>query len=295
MRNGNKNNTGGTFSDNSGTWNIPNGHHVMNKGAYQFKDNEESILELIQRITDGFRRLYIAAKYQFHRSTFGIFRSLKASWVKTAFISLAVYVVFFRGENSITSLESPVTWATEMLETGTSNPVNWASSVTMAGSSENPFAPASPADLREQPVKKYINRFTKVAVAEMDKYGVPASILMAQGIIESRCGSSILASKVNNHFGIKCFSKKCKKGHCTNFEDDFHKDFFRTYTSAWESWRDHSILLSSGRYKALHENGKDYNAWAKGLKRLGYATDNSYDTKLISIIKKYQLDRLDDL
>lgn len=155
----------------------------------------------------------------------------------------------------------------------------------------NEAAPTT--NIRQEKVKAYIRRYAKVAIAEHKKFGIPASIKMAQALIESRAGASTLAQKNNNHFGIKCFSKKCKSGHCTNLTDDSHKDFFRSYYSAWEGWRAHSQLLSSKRYKPLQKYGNDYKAWAKGLKSIGYATDKKYDKKLIDIIEKYQLYRLD--
>ncbi len=127
----------------------------------------------------------------------------------------------------------------------------------------------------------------------MEKYGIPASISLAQGLIESRAGSSKLAVNNNNHFGIKCFSRHCRKGHCTNFTDDTHKDFFRKFPSPWESWRAHSQLLSSGRYTKLRKNGRDYRKWAYGLKSIGYATDRTYAEKLIGIIERYELYKYD--
>ncbi|HHJ49829.1 MAG TPA: hypothetical protein ENJ88_02880 [Phaeodactylibacter sp.] len=146
---------------------------------------------------------------------------------------------------------------------------------------------------KDRRYKAYIRRFQKVARVEMEKFGIPASISMAQGLVESDGGASVLATRNNNHFGIKCFSRSCKKGHCSNFSDDHHKDFFRIYGSAWESWRAHSKLLANGKYKSLKKYGKDYKAWARGLKRLGYATDPNYANKLIRVIEKYQLYRLD--
>lgn len=139
----------------------------------------------------------------------------------------------------------------------------------------------------------YIKRFSKVAISEMQKYGVPASISLAQGLIESRAGTSKLAVSNNNHFGIKCFSRRCKKGHCSNFTDDTHKDFFRKFAAPWDSWRHHSVMLSKGRYKPLHKYGRDYRKWAIGLKRLGYATDPKYDITLIGIIENYELWKYD--
>lgn len=156
----------------------------------------------------------------------------------------------------------------------------------------NPQAPISPTYLNELQVTTYMKRFKDVAKTEQEKYGVPASINMAQALIESRAGSSSLAKQNNNHFGIKCFSKRCKKGHCSNFSDDHHKDFFRKYGSAWQSWREHSKMLTSGRYKELTKSS-DYRDWAKGLAALGYATDSNYEKKLVYIIEQYGLDKLD--
>ncbi|MEM9920137.1 MAG: glucosaminidase domain-containing protein [Bacteroidota bacterium] len=141
----------------------------------------------------------------------------------------------------------------------------------------------------------YVKRFAHVAQGEMKKYGIPASITLAQGLIESNAGDSRLSRENNNHFGMKCFSRKCKKGHCTNFTDDSHKDFFRKYQTAWESYRAHSLMLhNSQRYKKLFKLGKqDYKAWAGGLSKAGYATDRRYAQKLVYIIEDLKLDQFD--
>ncbi len=152
------------------------------------------------------------------------------------------------------------------------------------------YAPVNVKQLEDRySPKEYINRFKGVAISEMKKFGIPASITLAQGLVESRAGNSKLAVQNNNHFGIKCFSKKCGKGHCTNHFDDNHKDFFRKYDSVWESFRDHSKILQKDRYKKLKKHGRDYKKWAKGLKQAGYATDKRYDKKLIATIQKYKL------
>jgi flagellum-specific peptidoglycan hydrolase FlgJ len=141
----------------------------------------------------------------------------------------------------------------------------------------------------------YVNRFVDVAQKEMMKYGIPASITLAQGLIETNAGDSRLARQNNNHFGMKCFSKKCGKGHCANFTDDSHKDFFRKYKSSWESYRAHSKLLMGKRYRHLKKLGsEDYNGWARGLKKAGYATDKRYAEKLINIIDELKLYRFDN-
>jgi len=140
----------------------------------------------------------------------------------------------------------------------------------------------------------YIERFVKVAQTEMEKYGIPASITLAQGLLESNVGESRLSIRNNNHFGMKCFSRSCGKGHCSNFTDDSHKDFFRKYGSAWESYRAHSKMLGGKRYRSLKKLGKkDYKNWAKGLKKAGYATDKRYAEKLINLIEGLELYRYD--
>ncbi|MEM8909405.1 MAG: glucosaminidase domain-containing protein [Bacteroidota bacterium] len=148
--------------------------------------------------------------------------------------------------------------------------------------------------LRKQ--RAYVKRFAHVAQSEMRKYGVPASIKLAQGLIESNAGESALSNRNNKHFGMNCFSRNCKKGHCSNFTDDSHKDFFRIYKSPWESYRAHSKMLNSDRYRHLFKLEKtDYKAWAKGLKKAGYATDKRYAEKLINIIEELQLYKFDNI
>ncbi len=143
---------------------------------------------------------------------------------------------------------------------------------------------------------QYVRRFHKVAQTEMEKFGIPASITLAQGLLESNVGESRLATHNNNHFGIKCFSRTCSKGHCSNFTDDSHKDFFRKYKSAWESYRAHSLLLQrNSRYKHLFNlKHDDYKAWARGLKKAGYATDKQYAEKLINLIQDLGLHEYDE-
>lgn len=141
----------------------------------------------------------------------------------------------------------------------------------------------------------YVDHFVDVAKKEMHKYGIPASITLAQGLLESNAGESKLAKRNNNHFGMKCFSKTCKKGHCSNFTDDTHKDFFRKYKNSWDSYRAHSLLLKNGRrYQGLFQLDKeDYKGWARGLKKAGYATDRHYAEKLINTIEDLQLYKYD--
>ncbi|MFK8165144.1 MAG: glycoside hydrolase family 73 protein [Lewinella sp.] len=142
----------------------------------------------------------------------------------------------------------------------------------------------------------YVDQFKLVALAEMQTHGIPASITLAQGLLESGTGRSSLARKNHNHFGIKCFSKKCRKGHCSNHSDDHHKDFFRIFESPEESYRAHSQVLMKSRYKSLFELPiTDYKNWSHGLRKAGYATDPRYGDKLVRMIEDLELWRYDKL
>lgn len=138
----------------------------------------------------------------------------------------------------------------------------------------------------------YIERFKTIAIQEMNLYGIPASITLAQGMFESGTGNGDLARYANNHFGIKCTSDW--KGDGYYKDDDQHDDCFRVYDNPEQSFRDHSEFLKRKRYAALFELDKnDYESWAFGLKQAGYATNPQYPQLLINIIKKYQLDAYD--
>ena len=143
------------------------------------------------------------------------------------------------------------------------------------------------------PQERYIARFASIAVNEMYRSGVPASITLAQGIIESRSGQSALAVDGNNHFGIKCHNSW--KGRTMLADDDRKDECFRVYDSAEESFRDHSDFLRyRDRYKFLFDfSVTDYKSWAYGLKQAGYATDPAYATKLIQCVENYNLSRYD--
>jgi len=142
---------------------------------------------------------------------------------------------------------------------------------------------------------QYIKRYVPIAVSEMHKYNVPASITLAQGILESGNGRSQLASKSNNHFGIKCHTGW--KGAKVYHDDDEKGECFRKYKYVESSYEDHSQFLSGRRrYASLFKLKKtDYKGWSKGLKKAGYATDKNYPKKLIKIIETYELYEFDKI
>ncbi len=142
-------------------------------------------------------------------------------------------------------------------------------------------------------IEEYIETFAEVAQLEMKAYGIPASITLAQGILESGYGRGELTRKTNNHFGIKCHTGW--DGDYAYHDDDLRGECFRKYNHPMYSFRDHSIFLSSrSRYAQLFRLRRDdYKGWARGLKEAGYATDRKYPQKLISFIERYQLYRYD--
>ncbi|HEY1007840.1 MAG TPA: glucosaminidase domain-containing protein, partial [Sphingobacteriaceae bacterium] len=152
--------------------------------------------------------------------------------------------------------------------------------------------------VRTTPVKKYpaaldyIERFRDVAVREMNKYGIPASITLAQGLLESGNGNGSLALEANNHFGIKCNSDWT--GKTISKDDDAIGECFRVYNNPEESYRDHSEFLLRKRYAGLFQlDRNDYQGWAHGLKKAGYATNPRYAELLISLIERYDLHQYD--
>lgn len=142
-------------------------------------------------------------------------------------------------------------------------------------------------------VNQYINEYKEDAVREMQEDGIPASITLAQGVLESNCGNSPLATYANNHFGIKC--QKEWEGPTYIQDDDAKDECFRKYETVFDSYADHSRFLKSRpRYAFLFQlDVTDYKSWAVGLKAAGYATDPTYANRLIKIIEDHQLYNLD--
>lgn len=149
------------------------------------------------------------------------------------------------------------------------------------------------AQRRNSRYNSYIKEYAPLAVEQMKKYKIPASITLAQGLLESGAGTSSLARKSNNHFGIKCHSTW--RGKKVYYDDDAPKECFRAYRKVEDSYEDHSKFLTEGaRYRFLFDlKMTDYKGWAKGLKKAGYATDRSYANRLITIIEDYELYKYD--
>ena len=143
-----------------------------------------------------------------------------------------------------------------------------------------------------QTYQQYIDQYKDVAIEQMQRYGIPASITLAQGIFESGAGRSELAVKVNNHFGIKCNGWTGRRSY---HDDDERGECFRAYDNAYESFEDHSKFLAERqRYRGLFNLKRDdYNGWARGRKAAGYATNPQYADRLIELIQLYKLYQYD--
>ena len=156
-------------------------------------------------------------------------------------------------------------------------------------------AKADEVDTSKPPssVDNYISQYSDIAMRQMRKSKIPASIILAQGILESGSGRGRLAVKANNHFGIKCHGWKGAKIY---HDDDRSQECFRKYRKAETSYEDHSEFLTGRkRYASLFKlKSSDYKGWAKGLRAAGYATDRKYPQKLISLIERYQLYKYDE-
>lgn len=147
---------------------------------------------------------------------------------------------------------------------------------------------ASNQAMASNPYEEYIEAYGSLAVEHQEEYGIPASITLAQGLLESAAGKSTLASKANNHFGIKCHKEW--KGKSVKRDDDAPNECFRAYNTVEESFRDHSLFLRRSRYMKLYDlDVTDYQGWARGLRECGYATDPNYAARLITIIERYSL------
>ncbi|MCB0581733.1 MAG: glucosaminidase domain-containing protein [Phaeodactylibacter sp.] len=237
-------------------------------------------------------------KLPFVRSKLEQFRQWGTDWLERHWLKLlaAAFVCFLMLERNLTlelRLSTSKPYVNLSGEHPASTPQATAATTRLQGEGKAIFA-GGDSEKRDRQMA-YVRRFAKVAQAEMEKYGIPASVKLAQGLLESDAGKSPIARQNNNHFGIKCFSRNCRKGHCSNFQDDTHKDFFRIYPSAWESFRAHSLMLKQNeRYQPLFSlPATDYRAWAQGLSEAGYATDPDYSEKVVRLIEELDLQRFD--
>lgn len=225
-----------------------------------------TLADILHKLWLGANKLLIALKYQFHRLTAGIFSNISLPWYKIAFIGIVLLIVTKKDIQFTINMKAPLPGFSGSAEN--SSQMNLAQPIALRQAGDE----VSPRQIDEQKAQAYIRRFSKVAAAEMEKFSIPASIKMAQALLESLAGDHPQARQANNHFGAPMAGQH--------------------FNSAWENWRAHSLLLRN-EFPGLFNVGDNYKQWAKALERSGYTNDGRYADKLIELIEQFQLYKLD--
>lgn len=249
------------------------------------KEVEYTILDhltfqlLFRKLMQSVKRIMTVLQFYFHRLTFGTFSQYRVSWFQLAVIAFAVFIFFKKDFHFQVRMKSPVADNTDTSASSNAEHMSLAPSIPWLNStnSTNQEAGIPSPQLDAIQIESYIKRFAKVAIMEQEKFGIPASIKMAQGLLESQAGKSSLAQQTNNHFG-KVFSNE-------------------SFGTAWESWRAHSQMMTheNSKYRSLLRYGKDYKSWAAGLESLHYSDYANYGQALVELIEEYEMFRLDNM
>jgi flagellum-specific peptidoglycan hydrolase FlgJ len=205
-------------------------------------------------------------------------------------------VVRTTSKPKVTVKKKPVVQAKPTVKPTTKAVVTTSTTTTKPSNSDTPVELVATSNIKTyaEEIQSYVDSYKDVAMNNMKTHGIPASIILAQGILESGAGKGKLALSANNHFGIKCHKEWT--GESVKHDDDAAQECFRKYQLPSESYRDHSLFLTSRpRYSSLFKLDKgDYESWAKGLKAAGYATDVKYPDKLIGLIERFELYKYDN-
>lgn len=248
---------------------------------------EISWKQLLLKVLVTLRVPFIAAKHQFLTYVKNYWKTRPFPWFRVALTLLFVYVFFQKDMRFNINMGAPPAILSEE-ENKVSSKLTMGNFAQTASYSKKK---TNTVQLDAVNVEAYIRRFRKVALVEMNKFGIPASIKMGQAILASHAGKNSLALQYNNHFATTCNGGD----NCQDIRIGDQTAMVNTYQSAWESWRSHSQLLSSPAYAHLKTHNKNYKEWAKGLESAGYGNGNSYSQQLIQVIETYQLNQLDNL
>ncbi len=253
---------------------------MRNGERYYLSFEEITLSVILKKILFEFKKMLISLKARFPHSPIGIFKDMRLPWLKIGLLLFIVFIMMKKDFQFSIHMQAPTNAAADDKEKRASSfaaqdQMNLGA-LPVHEDKNKAFIPASLKQLDENDTKAYIKRFSKVAVAEMKKYGIPASVKMAQALIESWAGNNPYTKKSNNHFGVPMS--------------------ITTYDSAWENWRAHSLFMQNDpTFKKAFKNGFDYKKWAKDLKKYNYSKDKKYDDKLIEVIEKYKLNLLDQI
>lgn len=243
------------------------------------------------------KKLLIALKVPFIAAKHHIITNVKSGvknylnthpfpWFRLALVLLFLYAFFQKDLQFNINLGGANTLSEEKINPSSKLMVSGIPRVVKHTAPEN-----ITLNLNDKSVEAYINRFKRVAIVEMDKFDIPASIKMGQALLASHAGTNSLAKQYNNHFAITCIDG----ADCESFQVGNQSAMIKKYGSAWESWRNHSQLLSTPKYTTLKNYKKNYKKWASGLEAAGFSQTNNYGEQLIQVIEKYQLYQLDHL
>ena len=246
---------------------------------------------LLLKILKSARIPFIAGKHQFLKKYEELFGTPTFPWFKLSLLTLALYMVFQKDMHFQVNMKSPNhLFSDDRSHKG--EPTALSMSLTHPDGPSQPMTSKAIASLNlaDDKVQAYIDRFSRIAIMEMQKFQIPASIKMGQGLLASRAGENMLATKFNNHFGTLCADVETACGQFTSGNTNVQ---VKKYVSAWEGWREHSTMISTGPYGELKKHGKDYKKWAEGIAKIGYGNNQSYSQQLIAVIEQYQLYKLD--
>lgn len=234
---------------------------------------------------------FIAGKHQFLKKYEELFGTPTFPWFKLSLLALVLYMVFQKDMHFQVNMKSPNHLFSDDRD-HKGEPTALSMSMTHPNGPRQPMTnkTGTSLNLADDKVQAYISRFSRIAIMEMQKFQIPASIKMGQGLLASQAGENLLATKFNNHFGTLCAGAATA---CGQFTSGSTNAQVKKYESAWEGWRDHSTMISAGPYAALKAHGKDYKKWATGIAKIGYGNNQSYSQQLISVIEQYQLYKLD--
>lgn len=211
----------------------------------------------------------------FHQPSRGVIFFRNWSWplLKVTTVLVLFFYVMQRDIQFTIHMKAPLGQAVAFSDSGEGKVEQMGFAQSVSFTSSKPNESARPARLEAQAVEEYMERFGHIAQAEMQKFGIPASVKMAQAILESQAGERMSAKVDNNHFGAPMEGQP--------------------YESAWRNWREHSLLLVN-RFSKLNELGSDVRAWARGLEQVGYSSSANYANQLLEIIDRFHLEQLDE-
>lgn len=224
--------------------------------------------QMVHRLINGLSKLFTALHFQFHRFSPTATKSWKLPWFKVALAALAFFILSQKNVQFSFNIKAPFSSFSDTEDQAQEEQMGIAQSIAFRQKSSSSDLKPIIAERSED----YIRRFSKVAKAEHDKYGIPASLKMAQALLESQAGALAEQQGTNNHFGAPMAGKD--------------------YESAWANWRAHSIYIAQ-HHPSLFQYGDDVAGWAKGMAELGYSSNKKYADQLLYLIDRFDLEQLD--